>query len=145
MHNKTFARIASIQSLYQYSICNAETNIDDVIEDILLFNEVEKMKKNKYLTMNINFFTEITKLTTSNLDRLDEIIASNISSNWSISSLHLTLLSLIRCAITELLFFKDTPTKVIISEYTNISTMMLSEGEENFVNGIIDNIAKTIR
>ena len=144
MKTKTLARIASIQAIYQYIICDT-IPIEKIIDNTIKYHSDDKKKNDKYSQININFFSEFIKFTTNDLNNLDQIIKENLASNWSIASIHLTLLCLLRCSIAELIFFPETPTKVIISEYTNISTMMLSVGEESFVNGILENIAKKVR
>jgi N utilization substance protein B len=145
MKTKTIARICSIQSIYQYIICDHGVSIEQIIKNMIKYDKEENQKEDKYSQMNINFFSEIVKIGVINIKNIDDLIISKLSANWSISSIHLTLLSLLRCGVAELIFFPETPTKVIISEYTNISTMILSEGEENFVNGILDKIAKEVR
>ena len=145
MKNKTLARLAAIQSLYQYMICDETQSVDDIINQVIQYYNEDISEKNKYSEKNIAFFSQITKLEISNLEKIDQIITSNLGSNWHISSMHLTLLCLIRTAVCELLFFLETPGKVIISEYTNIASTILSDGEESFVNGILDNITKQVR
>jgi N utilization substance protein B len=145
MKNKTLARLAVIQSLYQYMICDETVPIENIIDQVIQYYNDETSKQDKYSQINISFFSQLTKFEAANLEKLDKIIRLNLGHNWNISSIHLTLLCLLRVAVCELLFFPETPTKVIISEYTNIATTILSEGEENFVNGILDNIAKQLR
>lgn len=145
MKNKTFARISSIQSLYQFIICENTSTPEEVIDNIIKYNKEDITKPDKYFELNIKFSSEIFHLTVNNLDKIDTIIESNLNTNWTIASIHLTLLCLIRVAVAELLFYPETPIKVIISEYTTISTSILSEGEENFVNAILENIARIVR
>ncbi len=145
MKNKTLARLTAVQSLYQYMICEETQPVDNIISQVIQFYKEDISEQNKYSEKNIAFFSQITKLEISNLENIDQIIISNLGPSWHISSIHLTLLCLLRTAVCELLFFLETPEKVIISEYTNIASTILSDGEESFVNGILDNITKQVR
>ena len=143
MQTKTLARISSIQALYQYVICTP-IDLNKLTLDIVSYYNSDNKKHSKYYDVNLNFFCEIIKFAISDFENLDRIIKENLSPSWNINNIHLTLLSLLRCAIAELVFFPETPIKVIINEYTTISTMMLSSGEESFVNAILQNISKKL-
>ena len=59
--------------------------------------------------------------------------------------IHLSLISLLRVAITELVYVTETPYKVVINEFTNIGTGFLQDFEIAFINSILDKIAKKHR
>ena len=143
MRNKTLARIASIQATYQMELIEHK-DLQDSIDDITHLNN-QHSKKNKFFEQNLSFFYDLSKFVYNNKKQIQNIISDNIDKNWSMSSLHCTLLCILQTAIAELIEYRDTPTKVIINEYTNIGSEMLTDKEANFVNAILDNIAKTIR
>ena len=143
MRNKTLVRIAAIQAAYQSNLIESK-DFQDSVADVVSLNN-EHRRKNKFSDQNLKFFYDLSKLADDNNQHIQAIIAENIDKNWSISSLHSTLICLLQTAIAELSYFPETPTKVIISEYTNIGFEMLSDKEEDFINGILESIAKKIR
>ena len=72
-------------------------------------------------------------------------MSKNIDKSWSLSRMDGTLISILRCAYTEILCFNNIPTKVIISEYTNIAASFFNYKEVDFVNGILDALAQKFR
>jgi transcription antitermination protein NusB len=66
----------------------------------------------------------------------------NAVRHLNIEDLPTLLLVLLRVAVCELKYFPMTPRKVIVNEYTDISSDMLTEYEVGFVNSILDNISK---
>ena len=55
----------------------------------------------------------------------------------------ITLRAILRAAVYELLFTPDTPFKVVINEYINIAQSFYSEKEPEFLNAILDKVAKS--
>ena len=74
---------------------------------------------------------------------LDERITDK-SSNWSLSRMARIDLSIIRLAAYELLFRPDIPKSVTINEAIEIAKKFGSEESPAFVNGIVDEIARTL-
>jgi len=52
---------------------------------------------------------------------------------------------ILRVAIFEIKYFDKIPTKVIINEYTDIASSFDGESKVQFVNSILENIAKKNR
>ncbi|MDR2075977.1 MAG: transcription antitermination factor NusB [Desulfovibrio sp.] len=74
---------------------------------------------------------------------LDERIG-DLSRNWRPDRMGRVELTLLRLALFELLFHRDTPPKVVINEAVEISKQFGDELSRGFVNGIMDSAAKTL-
>lgn len=76
-------------------------------------------------------------------DELDKAISAK-SPNWSISRMAKIDLAIIRLAAYELIYREDIPKNVTINEAIEIAKKFGSEESPAFVNGILDEIARTL-
>lgn len=148
---KTMARIAAVQALYQYKIEDTNHDIELIMQQIVKFYQDEGPKSSEAnpnkpmkIRISISHFEKLVKNVTSNIAEIDKIISNNLSSEWLTTSLPLLLLALLRVGVGELKFVQDTPSKVVINEFTDIASEMLDENEVGFVNSILDHIAKRL-
>ncbi len=79
----------------------------------------------------------------NNLPKLDEIISS-YSKNWKIRRIARIELTIMRVAVYEMLYCPDIPVKVAINEAIELSKNFGDEHSRNFVNGILDAVARDI-
>ncbi|HEY9047578.1 MAG TPA: transcription antitermination factor NusB, partial [Ohtaekwangia sp.] len=81
----------------------------------------------------------------SNLDeKYKELIANN-TRNWEVDRLPLTDRMILEMAIAELLEFPSIPVKVTINEYIELSKNYSTPKSRQFINGILDVIAKELK
>jgi N utilization substance protein B len=148
INTKTIARIAAVQTLYQYQNSIGETDIQTVLlrmnefyKDPNLKNDHDLQDSKLKLRPSYKYLEELVNFTHQNLEEIDIIIKEHLSKDWQISDLSVLLLSVLRVAICEIKYFPETPFKVIINEYTDISGDMLGENEIGFVNSLLHNYA----
>jgi N utilization substance protein B len=146
---KTVARIAAVQALYQYNISGSKDPIDKIISDInnyymhsdgvndAIYDISEDAKSAPKVKLNLNHFTGLVKQTIDRMEDIDKFIESRLIKT-KFESLHITLLSILRVAIAELYYFPEVPYKVVINEFTNIASDMLTDNEIAFVNSMLD-------
>lgn len=151
INNKTASRIAALQAMYQFEINKDQDDIDTVLRNIEKSYEEDDFKttfeipSNMKVKLHKNHLSNLVKNAVDNVEFIDETIKSNLSKDWKFSNLHLSLISLLRVAIAELVYVTDTPYKVVINEFTNIGTGFLQDFEISFINSILDKIAKKYR
>ncbi|WP_341751851.1 MULTISPECIES: transcription antitermination factor NusB [unclassified Candidatus Tisiphia] len=143
---KTIARIAAVQAIYQYKPESPDQNIDRIMQQIVQFYQDERvandLNKPIKVKLSISYFELLVKSVVLNLSQIDKMISRHLTSEWQITSLPVLLLALLRVAICELQFFPNVPSKVVINEFTDITSDMLNENEVGFVNSVLDRIAK---
>ncbi|WP_341757264.1 MULTISPECIES: transcription antitermination factor NusB [unclassified Candidatus Tisiphia] len=150
INTKTIARIAAVQAIYQYKPKSPDQNIDRIIQQTIQFYQDERAANNLTTNLNkpikvklsISYFELLVKSVVVNLPQIDKMISRHLTSEWQLTSLPILLLALLRVAICELQFFPNVPNKVVINEFTDITSDMLSENEVGFVNSVLDKIAK---
>jgi N utilization substance protein B len=76
-------------------------------------------------------------------DQYKQLIAAN-TKNWEVDRLPLTDRIILEMAITELITFSHIPVKVSINEYIELAKNYSTPKSRQFVNGILDVIAKEL-
>jgi N utilization substance protein B len=68
----------------------------------------------------------------------------DLSQNWRLERMGKVELTLLRLALFELLFHRDTPPRVVINEAVELSKRFGDDMSRGFVNGILDSAAKIL-
>ncbi|AVP88076.1 hypothetical protein phytr_11510 [Candidatus Phycorickettsia trachydisci] len=134
-------RIAAVQCIYYYH--STSFDINKVQQDIKsLYPNQALESDHEIFTSNLqhDHFEELINNFLGNADIIDKRISANLKEGWTIDNLHLTLLSIIRIGIGELLYTNNTPFQVIISEFADIAGLMLQKNEVAFVNSIMQKV-----
>lgn len=147
MSKRSETRYAAVKALYAYDI---ETNIDDkklpgeLALDIITYyhNNEEGVGGAK---IDEKFLLQLVKGVCENVAVIDDVVKKNLSNDWNISRLGPVIRAILRSAVYELLNFADTPLKVIINEYVEITKSFFDEKDVSFVNGILDKIGHAAR
>jgi N utilization substance protein B len=126
----THAREAVIQTLYALEMGN-----DKAIEQ---FDELLKEKKIK--NKKAEFAKQLLKGILKKLEKIDEIIKEHLI-DWSFDRLDKIDKQILRLGIYEILY-TDTPFQIAIDEAIKLSKNFSEEKAKNFINGILDKIAK---
>ena len=145
---KTIARIAATQALYQYQINGATETVDAIVFNMIRYygsdasSDLAMTEQTvPSIKLNINYFSALVKQAIDNVDNIDHIITQKLT-RYTLEDMHITLRALLRVAICELYYFPETPYKVVINEFTNMASDMLTDNEVAFVNSILDAVSK---
>ncbi len=92
----------------------------------------------------IKDFGEKLLLKTIEKDReLEEMIAPTLQ-NWEIERVAILDMILLKLAVCEFLYFETIPTKVTMNEYVELSKDYSTDKSREFVNGVLDNLSKSL-
>jgi transcription antitermination protein NusB len=86
-------------------------------------------------------FNELSQAVEKNQEEIDKIITKS-ATEWPLDQINKTDLAILRLAIYELLFQKETPTKVIIDEAIEIAKKYGSDSSGSFINGALASALK---
>ena len=78
-----------------------------------------------------------------NIEKIDFYIEENIK-HWSKDRLTRTAISVLRLAIFEMMFLKETPKSVVINEAVEIAKKYSTKEEASYVNGVLGAIANNL-
>jgi len=123
----------AVQALYAVELSPAPPR-----EAIALFWEAEHCKASARA-----FAGELLAGILDHREEIDAQITAK-SPNWSLSRMAKIDLSIIRLAAYELLFRADIPKNVTINEAVEIAKTFGSEESPAFVNGILDELARSL-
>ena len=132
-HPRRIAREAVLQALYAYEITKEKR--DKVLKDIINRQSYDNDMK--------NFITSLFNFSIDNKKWCEEQIKTRLN-NWEFDRVALLDRLLLILAISEIHFIDDVPPKVSISEAIEIAKQYSTEESSSFVNGVLDNIYKTM-
>jgi N utilization substance protein B len=87
------------------------------------------------------FAEDLFRSAITHQERIDELIAVN-SRHWRLERMPAVDRNLLRMAIGEMLAFKSTPFPIVINEALEIGRRYCAPESVNFLNGILDAIAR---
>jgi len=132
-HPRRIAREAVLQALYAYEITKEKR--DKVLNDIINRQSYDNDMK--------IFITSLFNFSIDNKEWCEEQIKTRLN-NWEFDRVALLDRLLLILAISEIHFVDDVPPKVSISEAIEIAKQYSTEESAGFVNGVLDNIYKTM-
>ena len=89
------------------------------------------------------FAEDLFRIANANLEHIDELIAQH-SRHWRIERMPAVDRNLLRMAIAEMLGFKSTPFPIVINEALEIARRFSAPESINFLNGMLDSIARSL-
>lgn len=127
MSARSKARKRALDAIFQADLTNkpiVEIQDDTEIED------------KKYSDILINGIKE-------HQVQIDSMISDSLT-NWTIDRIPRVDRNILRVAVYELLFQKDVPVNVVISEAVKLAEDLSTDESASFVNGTLANISKKI-
>ena len=141
MEARRNTRKIAVQAVFQFFFSKQDVN--KILEEFCNYRIKEfKNYKKKYDT---DFLKKVVVGVHQNEKKITKMIECNLSENWLIDRVDLTMKAIISLAIYELISYEKIPLQVIINEYVSIANQYLDKSNTGFINGILDNIAKNIR
>jgi N utilization substance protein B len=143
------AREYSFQFLYHLQINGFEdqrssliSSKNDHLLDELLGNFEETIEY-KLDPGSHHFAHNLIKGTLKSYEELEKTI-EKFSQNWQLHRISKVDHAILLQSIYELSFIKETPTKVVINESLEIAKKYGAQDSKNFINGILDSVAKSV-
>jgi len=127
MSARTKARKRALDAIFQADLNN---------KPITEIQDESDVEDKKYSDILINGIKE-------NQAQIDSLISESLS-NWTIDRIPRVDKNILRVAVYELLFQKDVPVNVVISEAVKLAEDLSTDDSASFVNGTLANISKKI-
>ena len=104
-----------------------------------------KDSTNSLFDDDVNRFVEdLISGTLANYDSVESTIVENLT-NWKIDRLSKVDRTNLLLSVYELCYRPDTPVSIIINEAVEISKKFGTKESASFINGVLDNVAKSKR
>lgn len=91
------------------------------------------------------FIKDVVNGTLERNDLISEEIKNHLEKDVSLKKLDKILEIILKSAIFELLYKPNTPTKIIIKEYLNVSNFFIENSQTKYLNAVLDKLSKKIR
>ena len=127
--SRRLARELALQGLY--SIAITKDFPSKILKDIQSRDALDQDAK--------NFLEELFNKSVEN-EKWTRNLIENRLENWDITRIALIDLLVLQMMITEMVFIKDVPPKVSISEGIEIVKKFSTDESSSFVNGILDSV-----
>jgi len=143
-HNKLRrqSRLSAVQALYQMDVASL-TSKQVIME--FLNHRFGFEGETGMVAADEDYFEDLINGVVGRQDEIDKIIAKNLSKNWTIKRLDLTLRAILRAGSYEILRRPDVPALVIIDQYVSITAEFHEDNQTGFVNRVLENMAKSAR
>jgi transcription antitermination protein NusB len=89
------------------------------------------------------FADDLFRVATTHREKIDELIASN-SQHWRLERMSAVDRNLLRMAVGEMIGFKSTPFPIVINEALEIARRYSAPESINFLNGLLDAVARSL-
>ena len=95
-------------------------------------------------TIDLEYIKEEMKSVVDHKEEIDEIIKNSLI-NWTIDRVSKVNLTIVRLAISEMLYINDVPEVVAINEAIELTKKYSDDKSVSFVNGALDKAFKNIK
>ena len=91
------------------------------------------------------FFRNLVSGVVEQQREIDPAIHEALPESWPLKRIDLTLRSILRCGVFELMGKPDIPSRVVINEYLDVTRAFFDHDEPGLVNAVLDSIARSCR
>ncbi len=146
---QTAARLAAVQAVYQMKA--NDQSAKSVISEFKAHRMGVPLEEQEMVLPDGILFEGIVDGVSDRQSDIKEVIDTLLSeqnkskSSASLDSMEPLLGSVLLCGAFELLAHHDIDAPIIISDYLEVTHAFYEGGESKLVNGILDNVSKTVR
>ena len=141
--NRTAARLAAVQALYQMDMTQKDLN--EVLAEFVVHRLEADPPPDAYRDADVEFFRSVVSGTVFHQAEIDPIIAGSLAEGWRLSRIDSILRAILRAGVYEVILRPDVPARALINEYVDVAHSFFGGDEPAVVNGVLDRIAKSRR
>ena len=140
---RSTARLAAVQALYQWQ--EGEHAPAEIIEQFLSVRMSEAGEGGMRRDADRPLFKDVVEGSVSHREELEQIVSTALAEGWTWTRIDRLVRAILLAGAYELLHRQDVPAKVAINEYVEIAHAFYDRGEPNFVNSVLDRVARQSR
>jgi N utilization substance protein B len=140
---RSAARLAAVQALYQMDVSG--TGVIDALAEFEAFWIGREVEGIEFKPSDIEFFRNILSGVVQNQRAIDTKVDAALAAGWPLTRIEAVLRAILRAGAYELMFRKDVPARVTISEYVDVTHGFYGGDEPGMVNAVLDNLARDVR
>jgi N utilization substance protein B len=149
---RSSSRLAAVQALYQIEVTQDPS--DRIIKDFLtakvgglaVAQDVETEQESIVALAELDgeLFINLVRAVETRGAEIDEMIKGSISPDWPWERLEITLRSILRAGVAELLTRTDIPANVTVTEFVDVAKAFYAGPESGMANAVLDRIARAL-
>ncbi len=140
---RSAARLAAVQALYQMDV--AGKGIVDALAEFEAFWIGQEVEGVSFKPAETAFFRDILSGVVREQRAIDRKVDAALAAGWPLKRVEAVLRAILRAGAYELMFRKDVPARVVISEYVDVAHSFYDQDEPGLVNGVLDALAREVR
>ena len=137
------ARLAAVQALYQLQ--EGEHGPAEIIDQFLNVRTGETGEGGMRRDADRPLFKDVVEGAVAHKAELEQTLTGALAQDWTWERVDRLVRAILLAGAYELIHRKDVPSKVAINEYVAIANAFYDQGEQNFVNFVLDRVARQAR
>jgi N utilization substance protein B len=140
---RSAARLAAVQALYQMDVSGK--SVIDVFAEFEAFWIGREVEGIVFQPSDTGFFRDIVSGVLENQRPIDQKIDAALAAGWPLRRIEAVLRAILRAGTFELMYRRDVPVRVAITEYVDVTHSFYGEDEPGLVNAVLDALARDVR
>lgn len=140
---RSAARMAAVQALYQMEITGG--GVFDAMAEFERFWIGREVEGLAFKPAEEAFFRDILGGVVREQKTVDRRIDEALAKGWPLRRIETVLRAILRAGTYELLYRRDVPARVTITEYVDAARAFYSDDEPGLVNAVLDALARSDR
>ena len=140
---RSAARLAAVQALYQMDVSGK--GVIDALAEFEAFWIGREVDGVEAKPSDRAFFRSILSGVVENQRPIDVKIDGALAKGWPLKRVEAVLRAILRAGAFELMYRKDVPARVIVSEYVDVAHAFVESDETGMVNAVLDQLAREMR
>ena len=137
------ARLAAVQAIFQWQ--EGEHAPAEIIDQFLRVRRGEAGEGGMRRDADQPLFKDVVQGAVAHKAELEQTLTGALAEDWTWERVDRLVRAILLAGAYELIHRKDVPTRVAINEYVEIAHAFYDQGEQNFVNSVLDRIARQSR
>jgi N utilization substance protein B len=137
------ARMAAVQAIFQWQ--EGEHGPAEIIEQFLRVRRSEAGEGGMRRDADQRLFKDVVEGAVAHKAELEQTLIGELAQDWTWERVDRLVRAILLAGAYELIHRKDVPSSVAINEYVEIAHAFYDQGEQNFVNSMLDRVARQSR
>lgn len=137
------ARLAVVQALYEMEISGK--GVIDALAEFEAFWIGQVIDEVEHPPAENAFFRDLLRGTVEEQRAIDQRLDAALAAGWPLRRLEAVVRAILRAGAYEVMFRRDVPVKVAISEYVDVAHSFYEGEEPGLVNAVLDKVGRAVR
>lgn len=135
--------MAAVQAIFQWQ--EGEHAPAEIIDQFLKVRRGEAGEAGMRRDADQPLFKDVVEGAVAHKVELEQTLTGALAQDWTWERVDRLVRAILLAGAYELIHRKDVPSRVAINEYVEIAHAFYDQGEQNFVNSVLDRVARQSR